>query len=196
MMWRPNSFVRYICIILMLFNCSASAEHANFGATTVNRAISDVPTASLYVINGNQDVEHVPNETKPSLSQHEDTFDSGHNENIDESSQQNAVNLVLLPKLAINNRKNRAENSETQPMVESQRHKRNSEAQDVCDTAECKCKSESKFLTVDCHFQHVSILFLILRSIGFCYSFICSLAPYRIIGCSYVPHCRTQYSYN
>lgn len=159
-MWRPNSFVRNICIIFLLINCSASTEHTKFIETTLNRPISDVPTISLYIINGNK------NDTRSSSTvQHEDTVNSVHNKNIDESSHQNAVDLMLVPKLAVEYRKNRYENSKTRSIGESHRYKRQAEAQDLCKTGECKCKLETKFLTVDCNFQQVSNLFSILFSV-------------------------------
>lgn len=167
MMWRSNTCVQFICIIWMLFNCSANADDTKFAkATTVNRPINDVPTASLFVINGNHEASNIKTNIRPSSFQHDNPFDYAHKTNFNESSQRNAGNLVLLSKLPVNYLENPYENSETQSIVESSRHKRTTE-QDMCSTGECQCKTEAKqFLTVDCNFRQVSILFRVF-SIGF-----------------------------
>lgn len=199
MMWRSNACVQCICIIWMLFNCSANADDTKFATkTTVNRAINDVPTASLFVINGNHEASNKKTNIRPSSFQHDNPFDYAHKTNINESSQRNAGDLVLLSKLPVNYHENRYENSETQSIVESQRHKRTTE-QDMCSTGECQCKTEAKqFLTVDCNFRQVSILFCIFNgSLLHSFSLYSHTHTQKLIKSveferySCVPHCRT-----
>lgn len=166
-MWRLNTRVQYICIILMVFNCSVSAEYVRIAKAS--NGASDVPTASLFVINGNKETTNVKTDNSTSFQYEERSLNLAYKLNINESSQQNVRNLERLSKLPVNHLENSYENSETRSNIESQRHKRTTE-QDLCSTSECQCKTEAlQFLTVDCNFRQVSILFL-LFSIGFCYS--------------------------
>lgn len=151
MMMRPNSFVLHICIISIFFNCSTCADqvifaHANMNSETVD---SVVPMNDLYIINDVKKTENV--------SGNGTLFDDEQNVNYaqKESSQRLEDDLVLLPN---SSGYNRYENSKIQSIVESSRYERAAESQDLCDTSECKCTHESKFLTVDCHFQQVSFI--------------------------------------
>lgn len=166
MMMRPNSFVlNIICIILILFNCSACADQAIYSQSTVNDVIKNVPTlftinginSAQYMVDGNDDIEDVDNGT-PVKNVAE--IDNAQNQTINESSHQRIEDdFGLIP----NHQRNyRNENSKTQSIFESRRHKRT--PQDICETSECKCKLDTKFLTVDCYFQQVSQF----HSIDFC----------------------------
>lgn len=149
----------------MIVNCSVNAEHAKFTQATVEHLVeqSYVPTdSSLFVISDNKETatENDNDTTKPSFlnNQNETIKTSQHNK----SSQRAAVDFVLLPEfLSVNYGENRNENSiKSNQSIQAdprQQHKRMADTQDICDTNECKCKTETKFLTVDCNFQQVSI---------------------------------------
>lgn len=173
----------------MIVNCSVNAEHAKFTQTTVKRSSSDVPTdSSLFVISDNKTTTTETDDTKTTTlffaNQDETIKMSERNES---SHQQAAVDFVLLPEfLAANYGENRHENSKPNQSIQAdprQQHKRMADTQDMCDTNECKCKIETKFLTVDCNFQQVSnfnvhsstILFSNSNRIVFCLLF-CSLS--------------------
>ncbi|XP_031628449.1 uncharacterized protein LOC116344162 [Contarinia nasturtii] len=154
MMMRPISFVLHICIITIFFNCSICAELRKFAQSTIINHDDDVgivvPTNSLYLIKESANVQS----HNRSSSYDEDESDYGRKPIINESSQRIDDDFVSLPNHHIGYYlENRNENSKTQSIVESQKHKRAIEPQDICDTNECKCKFETKFLTVDCHFQ-------------------------------------------
>lgn len=147
MMMRSNSFVRNICIIwLLYFNCSLCS-------------VSYVPTNSLFAINSINGT-NVSNDARPLAQRNDDdvTLDYTHKTINNESSQQNAVDFVLLPNSVVNYREYQYENSKLQTAIDEprQQHKRMAEPQDLCDSNECKCKLETKFLTVDCNFRQVS----------------------------------------
>lgn len=150
MMWRPNSFALHICIILILVNCSACAEHVEFAQ--VKQVNVDVPTNNLFAINA---INESKNEQSGSQSSSNDEvkFDYMQKSRINESSQRNEDDIVSLPNQS---GYYRYENSNIQSIFDSQRHERAADPKDMCDTSECKCKHESKFLTVDCYFQQVS----------------------------------------
>lgn len=93
----------------------------------------------------------------------EDKLDYAHQ---NESSQRIGDDIVYLPNSTGYYNEPRNENSDKQSIVESQMHKRAVEPQDICDTNECKCKFETKFLTVDCHFQQVSTFIQLAFFIG------------------------------
>lgn len=149
---------------MMIVNCSVNAEHDKFTQMTVNRlAKRDVPTdGSLFVISNNKTTENNDDDSdniKPSI------YNDNPNDTIEmsqrnESSQRAAVDFVLLPEfLAANSGENRHENSKPNQSIQidpRKQHKRTAETQDLCDTNECKCKTETKFLTVDCNFHQVS----------------------------------------
>lgn len=140
-----------IYIIVKLVNCSAYTEQSQ---STFNQFI--LPTNILNAID--DDISAVNKKTENViLSQNSSNYYA-----------EKAVEIAI-------------ESSQSQQMTQSDRNenfyfeqfnknrhpkserlKRDSEALDVCDTNECKCKFETKFLTVDCHFQQVSKLF-------FCY---------------------------
>lgn len=141
-MMRSIPFVlRFILIyiIVKLFNCSIYAEHTEYLGTALNdrqQKLSALPTGSgLFTYDGDS---RAPNDEQIQSSQpnHEDNieFPSKSNENI----------------LLDNNGKFDSLNETTT------RNKRQSERADICNIAECTCELETKFLTVDCHFQQVS----------------------------------------
>ncbi|XP_055305282.1 uncharacterized protein LOC129569986 isoform X1 [Sitodiplosis mosellana] len=144
MMKRPISFVLHICIITtILFYCSICTEQVKLVQTTAG---INMPANTLYTasISNFGDAE---NERSDNISSQ---LDYAHR---NESSQRIGDDIVYLPKSTGYYLENHNENSDTQSTVESQLHKRAVEPQDICDTNECKCKFETKFLTVDCHFQ-------------------------------------------
>lgn len=150
----------------MIVNCSVNAEHAKFTKTTVKRSSGgsgdgDVPTdSSLFVISDNKTTEN--DDTKSTtLFFNNDQVETIKMSERNESSQQRAdVDFVLLPEfLAAKFDENRHENSKLNQSIQvdpRQQHKRMADMQDMCDTNECECKIETKFLTVDCNFPHVS----------------------------------------
>lgn len=172
MMRRLNSFARYICIILMIVSCTANAEQVKFTKTTAKRSVAskssgDVPTdsSSFVISDDNKATATANDDTKSTTLFFNDNNDGNVNqtETINGSSQRAAaVDFVLLPEfLANNSGGNRHENStpnRSAPADLRQQHKRMADTQDMCDTSECKCKTETNFLTVDCHFQQVSNL--------------------------------------
>lgn len=163
---------------MMIVNCSVNGDHANFTQTTVNQLTKrDVPTENSFsVINdnktamesdsdGNSDGDDDDDKIQPSLY-------SNNQNGILEMSQRNetshraAVDFVLLPEfLAANYGENRHENSKPNQSIQidpRQQHKRMAEAKDLCETNECKCKIETKFLTVDCNFHQVSKFYVFI----------------------------------
>lgn len=166
MMMRTISFVLHICIITILLNCLTCAELRKFVQSAIISGDDDdvVPTNILYLINSTESVQRIYN--RSSLYD-EDELDYGQIPIINESSQRD--DFVSLPNRHIGyDVDNRNENSKTQSIVESQKYKRAIEPQDICDTNECKCKLETKFLTVDCHFQQVSNFIHVLFAYFFC----------------------------
>lgn len=166
-MMRPNSFVlNIICIILILFNCSACADRAIYSQSTVNDVIKNVPT--LFTINGINSAQYVvdgdnnndDDDDNGTSVKNVAEIDNAQNQTINGSSHQRIEDdFGLIP----NHQRNyRNENSKTQSILESRRLKRT--PQDICETSECKCKLDTKFLTVDCYFQQVSQF----DSIDFC----------------------------
>lgn len=158
MMMRPNSFVPHICIILVIVNYSTCAHQVIFAHATVNNSKtsdSDVPLNVLHVIDGIRETANAPGSNRSSF---------GDAENVDyaqtESSQRIEDDIVSLPN---ETGYYRYENSKTKSIIESPRYERAADTQDMCDTSECKCKLESKFLTVDCHFQQVSLNFHLIE---------------------------------
>lgn len=147
-----------IYIIVKLVNCSAYTEQSQ---STFNQFI--LPTNILNAID--DDISAVNKKTENViLSQNSSNYyaekameiaiESSQSQQMTQSDQNENFYFEQF-------NKNRHPKSE--------RLKRDSEALDVCDTNECKCKFETKFLTVDCHFQQVSkancfsvILFIIL----------------------------------
>lgn len=185
-MMRSNSFVQHICIIFLSLNWSSAldVDHVKLSQTTVNRAISDVPTNRLFVISGIAAPQNVRND-----SIHGEKFDYAQKTTINESSQRIVNNFMSLPQQLLNYLENRYENNDAHSMaVESQRQKRTAESPDMCDTNECKCKHETKFLTVDCKFQQVSefhsidvfIMVFIYSSHGINRPSMCSTLRYKI----------------
>lgn len=160
MMKRKISFVLHICIITnLLFNCSKCAEQAKFVHTTDG---INMPANTLHTAISNF------GESENDRSGNKTSFDDEDKLNyaqkkmiINESSQRIGDDIVYLPNQNGYSHENRHKNNDTHSIdVESQMQKRAIEPQDICDTNECKCKFETKFLTVDCHFQQVSTLFL------------------------------------
>lgn len=152
MMMRTISFVLRICIITILFNCSKSTEQTKF-AQTVNGVGVHVPTNSLFTIGESENVQSDGNQSR---SFHDDNeLDHTQKKIINESSQRTGDNIVSSPNHVGYFIENRNENSKS--IVKSEKYKRSVEPQDICNTNECKCKHEATFLTVDCHFQQVSV---------------------------------------
>lgn len=128
-----------IYIIVKLFNCSVYAEQTEYLGTALNdrqQKLFALPTGSgPFTFDGDS---RAPNDEQFQSSQSTDEnnveFPSKSNENI----------------LLDNNGKFDSSNETTT------RHKRQSERADICNIAECTCKLETKFLTVDCHFEQVS----------------------------------------
>lgn len=177
----------------MIVNCSVNAEHEKFTQMTVKRlAERDVPTdGSLFVISDNKTTTTTNNDNgdiKPSF------YNDNPNESIgmsqrNESSQRAAVDFVLLPDfLAGNSGENRHENSKPNQSTQAdprQQHKRSmDETHDLCDTNECQCKTETKFLTVDCNFHRVSNFTVV--------SFSLSMAFYSALYRHRLPMCRAN----
>lgn len=155
MMKRPISFVLHICIItIILFNCLICAEQTKLVQKTAG---INGPANTLHTTISNfGESENERSDNKTSFHD-EDTLDYAQKKtNINESSQRIGDDIVYLPNQVGYYIENRNENRDTQSIIESQKHKRAVEPQDICDTNECKCKLETKFLTVDCHFQQVS----------------------------------------
>lgn len=162
-MKRPISFVLHICIItIILFYGSVCAEQVKLVQTTAGM---NVPAHILngVAINNFEDANNERSSGTRSFHD-EDKLDYAHK---NESSQGIGDDIVYLPKSTGHSIEHRNENSDTQSIVESQMHKRAVEPQDICDTNECKCKFETKFLTVDCHFQQVSTFIQLAVFIGF-----------------------------
>lgn len=163
---RSNSFALHICIILILVNCSACAEHVEFAQ--VKQANGDVTANNLFTINAFNESENVHSGNRSSFND-DDKYDYAQKNSMNESKwQKNEDDAVSLPN---QNGYYHYENSNSQSIADSQRHERAAEPQDMCDTSECKCKLDSKFLTVDCYFQQVSTfiqstIYLVSRSIG------------------------------
>lgn len=151
MMMRPSSFVLRICIITILFNCSKCAKQTKF-AQTVNTVGVHVPTNSLFTIGESENIQSDGNQ---SSFHDDDKSDYAQKKIINESSQQTGDNIVSSPNHVGYYIENRYENSKS--IVKSEKYKRSVEPQDICNTNECKCKHEATFLTVDCHFQQVSV---------------------------------------
>lgn len=169
----------------MIVKYSVNAEHAKFTKTIVKRSaastsngssVDDVPTdSSLFVISDdNKRTTAIKNDDTKSttlfFNNNEEDSDIDQDETIkiserNESSQQAAaaVDFVLLPEfLATNSGEQPHENSKLNQSMQAdlrQQHKRMADTQDLCDTNECKCKIETKFLTVDCNFQQVSKIY-------------------------------------
>lgn len=131
-----------------------------------------MPAHTLYTsISDFGESENERGGNKTSFHEDEDKLDYAHKKMtmtttttatiINESSQRIGDDIVYLPNQPGPHLENRYENSDAQSIIESQMHKRDAEPQDMCDTNECKCKQETKFLTVDCHFQQVSTFFVI-----------------------------------
>lgn len=158
----------------MIVNCTVNAEHAKFTKTTAKRSAASkssgaVPTdSSLFVISDDNKATARENDDTKSAALFFNNNDDGgdgdnQNETISESSQRAAaVDFVLLPEFLANHYgENRHENSKPNQSIQAdlrQQHKRMADTQDMCDTNDCECKIETKFLTVDCHFQQVSNL--------------------------------------
>lgn len=155
----------------MIVNCSVNAEHAKFTKTIAKRSLSsaasksgEVPTDSSLFAISDDDIKTKAreNDDTKSTTLFFNNNDGGDNQNetINESSQRAAaVDFVLLPEFLANYSENRHENSKPNQSIHAdprQQHKRMADTQDMCDTSECECKIETKFLTVDCHFQQVS----------------------------------------
>lgn len=188
----------------MIVNCSVNAEHAKFTQTTVKRSSSDVPTdSSLFVISDD-------NKTKARENDDDDTKsttlffnnnDGGDNQNetISESSQRAAaVDFVLLPEFLANQSENRHENSKPNQSIHAdprQQHKRMADTQDMCDTSDCECKIETKFLTVDCHFQQVSNSQLTIHSMFIRFNFPTTAIDLVCVFSSLVLLCDSRHRY-
>lgn len=159
---RPNSFVLHICIILILLNCSAFAEHVEF--SQVIKFNGDVPVNNLFIIKAFNGSENVQSGNRSSFYD-EDKYDYAQKSSVNEAKKQNEDDVVSL-----HNQSGYYHHENSQSIADSQRYERAAEPQDMCDTSECKCKLDSKFLTVDCYFQQVSFIqstfYLANRSIG------------------------------
>lgn len=150
MMWRPNSFVLHIiCINLILFNWLACAELTTYSLPITVNDIKNVRLLTInngtaYVRNDNDNGAAFKNVAKLDVAQTQ-TINN-------ESSQRNNFGLIPNHPNQRNYLENRYENSKS--IAVTRRHKRTT--QDICETSECKCKLDTKFLTVDCYFQQVS----------------------------------------
>lgn len=165
-MKRPISFVLHICIItIILFYGSVCAEQVKLVQKTVGINVP-APFLNGVVIKNFEDAKNERNSNTTSFYD-EDKLDYAHKS---ESSQGIGDDIVYLPKSTEYYNEHRNENSDIQSIVESQMQKRAVEPQDICDTNECKCKFETKFLTVDCHFQQVSTFIQLAFFIGFLFA--------------------------
>lgn len=152
-------------------------------STSSSSSGGDMPTdTSLFVISDDNKTTATENDVAKSTTlffNNNDDDDDGEDNGVSDNDQDEtikisdriessqraaaaaAVDFVLLPEfLAANYGENRHENSKPNRSIQApdlrQQHKRMADTQDLCDTSECKCKMETKFLTVDCNFQQVS----------------------------------------
>lgn len=134
--------ITLIYIIVKLFNCSVHADQTEYLGTALDdhqKKLFALPTSDggLFTYDGDS---RAPNDEQIQSSQPTDEinieFPSKSNENIlhDNNGAFDSLNETTT------------------------RHKRQSERADICNIAECTCKLETKFLTVDCHFQQVSTI--------------------------------------
>lgn len=152
MMWRPKSFVFHIiCINLILFNWLACAELTTYSLPIT---VNDIKNVRLLTINNSTKNVRISNDNGAAFKDVA-KFDVAQTQTINnESSQRIDENFGLIPNHPNqrNYLENRYENSKS--IAVTRRHKRTT--QDICETSECKCKLDTKFLTVDCYFQQVS----------------------------------------
>lgn len=169
-----------IYIIVKLVNCSANAEMTDHSQMTLNRYESMEPTNESNNVNSRR-ISQQPLAIVKSYNNDNDhndhlRIDNGNDSNYakiaannDSKSSQRIKHTKSTTNYAtnsiINSFKSSSSNTSNNlylelvndlPEFESIRQKRQTNRQDMCDEAECTCKSEMKFLTVDCHFQHVS----------------------------------------
>lgn len=188
----------------MIVNCSVNAEHAKFTKTIAKRSSGgEVPTdSSLFVISDDNKTKARENDddTK-STTLFFNNNDEGDNQNetINESSQRAAaVDFVLLPEFLANQSENRHENSKPNQSIHAdprQQHKRMADTQDMCDTSDCECKIETKFLTVDCHFQQVSNSQLTIHSMFIRFNFPTTAIDLVCVFSSLVLLCDSRHRY-
>lgn len=117
-----------IYIIVKLFNCSVNANTV-YIETALNRSL---PTIGLFndisIKRQYLDYDEVPSQRIDGKSTIENQLENLQDEN----------NQLIDTEVA--------------------RDKRNTERDDICNIAECACKTDTRFLTVDCQFQQVSTL--------------------------------------
>lgn len=151
-MWRPKSFVFHIiCINLILFNWLACAELTTYSLPIT---VNDIKNVRLLTINNSTKNVRISNDNGAAFKDVA-KFDVAQTQTINnESSQPIDDDFGLIPNHPNqrNYLENRYENSKS--IAVTRRHKRTT--QDICETSECKCKLDTKFLTVDCYFQQVS----------------------------------------
>lgn len=163
-MMRSNAFAVFIYIIVKLFNCCAAQPHpTEYSQTTLNYhqyKLITLPTIGLFETNNNVSSErHQNNDFLPHQLANNEIQSSQRRFSVETNSTENYFDIN--------------KNSTITSMLDKlPRNKRNAEREDICNIAECSCNTETKFLTVDCHFQQVSKIFLFLVCVDkiVCYS--------------------------
>lgn len=152
-----------IYIIVKLANCSAYAETADYLQMTLNPYELMWPTTNgtalanhhagqqFTAARTNDDRTQIDNRNQHAYAKPATNNDIEASQRIDRTNSigDSLERLQQANKLYL-------ESANDLPVVEQLRPKRNADRQDMCDMAECTCKTEMKFLTVDCHFEQVS----------------------------------------
>lgn len=146
-----------------LFNCSVYAEQTEYLGTALNDR-QQKSTALLTSDGGGGSGGLFTYDGDSTAPMNDEQF---------QSSQSTDENDVEFPSKSNENSLLDNNGFEIDSLNETTtRHKRQSERADICNIAECTCKLETKFLTVDCHFQQVSTSTISLRCLFGCCLFL------------------------
>lgn len=133
-----------IYIIVKLFNCLAYAEPTKTIQAALSHQQSDITSFSTFGIHTNDELNARPyaDEARRSVRLAEQLTEEKKSKfSSDVKSTENYFNY---------------DSGKFESIDKALRSKRGTERVDICAIAECKCRPETKFLTVDCHFQQVS----------------------------------------